>query len=152
MHIAYAKCATLKSCFQCCIFSLSLASCKAKNPVFSPSLHQATKPKIVIPGYMVQRKSVSDTSVFALLCAKQRGQDASRIQRALPLASGAGEVISERLEVPAIRQTIWTLSFQDRGKLLIFMIALLQLHQSGCIINKSTTTFSDLPLFHVLHS
>lgn len=33
----------------------------AFNALFSPPLTQATKPKIVIPSYIVQRKSVSVT-------------------------------------------------------------------------------------------
>lgn len=142
MHTVYAK--LLKVAFNAIFSPCLLQAAKLKYPVFSPSLYQATKSKTVISGYMGQKKSVSDTSVCALLCAKQCRQDTSRIQWALPPASGAGEVISGRLEVPAVWQTIWILSFQDRGKWLIFPIVLLQLYQSGCTTNESTTIFFRL--------
>lgn len=93
-------------------------------------------------------KKVSLTYLsLAFLCAKQCRQDASMIQWALPPAAGAGEVISGRLEVPAVGQTIWILSFQERGKWLMFTIVLLRLYQSGCSTNESTTNFFRLAPF-----
>lgn len=82
MQTVHAK--LLKVAFNAIFSPCLLQAAKLKYPVFSPSLHQATKSKIVISGYMGQRKSVSDTSVFALSCAKQCRQDASSEPSLLP--------------------------------------------------------------------
>lgn len=127
---------------------------KLKNPVFSSSLYQTTKPKIVISGYTVQRKSVSVTPQ-SLHFYVQSNVDKT--------PTGSNE--------PSLLPQVWEKSFlggwkfqqSDRPSGLFLSrtegndsyLRLLCCSSTGVAeapTKVQLVFFSDLPVFHVLHS